>query len=185
MSLAQLKNQLKSFHLHWNSTFPLAVHHTDKQLSLEGYLEMAKKQSMLDKVRVAAPGAGATQTATQNRRKSRMDDEGGEMNEWKWGPRAHAEISETTIAQFMTDFMRNRWFEDQRKLLEEDEEDDAAAQAGSKKKAKDKVKMTMDEKLDELKEKADKYAAIVYRDILRAAGGALTEIKEKEAILPA
>ncbi|KAG9004065.1 hypothetical protein FRB94_002714 [Tulasnella sp. JGI-2019a] len=178
MPEAQLKNQLKHFHLHWNSVFPMPGHETEKEITLERYLDRLKIEEMLDSVTVAALGAagGATQAlATQNRRKSRATADENQVVEWKWGVRAHAEISEESVAQFMTSFMKNQWKEEEERLLDQDEEDEAAANANSRK--KNKQKGTIEERRRELAEKANKYAATVYQDIVRAAGGSLTEIK--------
>ncbi|KAG8844901.1 hypothetical protein FRB96_002790 [Tulasnella sp. 330] len=173
----QLKNQLKHFHLHWSSSFPMPAHHTEKEITLDAYLTRMKNEEMLDYITVSTMGGGgATQaSATQHRRKSRVTADEGQVVEWKWGVRAHAEISEESVAQFMTSFMKTQWKDEQEALLAQDEDDEAAGGANPQK--KNKQKGTFEERREELKAKADKYGATVYKDIVRAAGGSLTEIK--------
>lgn len=152
----------------------MPAHHTEREITLDGFLTRMKNEEMLDFVTVSAMGGGGATQATQGRRKSRAAAEEGQVVEWKWGVRAHAEISEESVAQFMTSFMRTQWKDEQELLLEPDEEEDGR---NANPRKKNKQKGTIEERLEEVRVKAEKYGATVYKDIVRAAGGSLTQIK--------
>ena len=175
----QLKNQLKQFHLHWTTKFPLPPYQSVKEISLEDYLSQLVKQNYLDRVRSELPGATASQN--KGRRKSRLDDNGEEgVFEWKWGTRAHAEMGEESIAQFMADFMHTRWLEEQRQIVQEEEEEEEAAARNKKRRTGNSGQKPVAERLAELDTKAKRYGELVLKDIrLSATQGAmpLTDIK--------
>lgn len=104
-----------------------------------------------------------------------MDDDDSAANlEWRWGPRTHAEIGEEAIAKFMTQFMKLHYIDEKRVELGIDDDEENEEDARRKKTAAANKRA---DKLADLEEKAEKYEKRVYKDIVRGAGGNLTDIK--------
>lgn len=158
---------------------PVGPHSTSKDITLETYLGMLSDSQMLDRIKVAQPGGPAV--GGQGRRKSmKIDEEEGGMYEWKWGTRAHAEISETSVAEFMVEFLKARFVEDGRRAIAEDEEEAEAnppPRGGKNPKPK-----TTEERHEELKQNAKRFASTIFKDIERAAGKNLTTIQIIEPV---
>jgi melanoma-associated antigen len=127
-------------------------------MTMREYLHSLSKQGYLDCVQVSISGGPAPSASQAPRRKSRTDDDNEATNEWRWGSRAHAEISEHSVAEFVVEFMRERFIKE--RLADEEEERERGALS------------------PKIKEEADKYARNILRDIARAAGGALTKAVE-------
>ncbi|CAE7133854.1 unnamed protein product [Rhizoctonia solani] len=105
------------------------------------------------------------------------DDEDGATTEWKWGSRAHAELGEKAVAEFMVDFMVERAIKDAARQLrrnaqtqggdeEEDEDDEGVGRAQRDERAKDKAA---------LEARAEKMRETMMRDVERSAGGHLSD----------
>ena len=85
-----------------------------RTLTFDAYLSQLQRQGYLDRARIGAAGA------TQKRRRGgggatqqpAGGGGGGEENdvvwEWRWGPRAAAEIGEAAVARFVAEFMAER-----------------------------------------------------------------------------
>ncbi|KAG8908618.1 hypothetical protein FRB99_004906 [Tulasnella sp. 403] len=179
----QLKNQLRSFHIQFNTALSLPGQNVEGHPTLQTHLHTLIRQNYLDCVRVSLPGAAASQAAGRRKNRAADDDDPDTTYEWKWGSRAHAEISEKSVAEFMMNFMKDRWLQEARRRLEEEEELEATeAQNSRSRRKEDRNKRSLEERLADLESKAEKYSAMVYKDIERAAGGSLTEIKARKVV---
>jgi phage terminase small subunit len=58
------------------------------------------------------------------------NDEDNAQYEWRWGPRAHAEVGEQGIARFMAEFMVEQYELEAGAQDEEDEEEDEVQETG-------------------------------------------------------
>lgn len=68
--------------------------------SVRTFVDQLVKQQYIVKVKNATAGG---QTQARERNRGRNSGEGGDENcEWKWGPRAEAEIGEVAVAQFIS-----------------------------------------------------------------------------------
>lgn len=80
-----------------------------RKITMKDYLTLLLRQGYLDRLKIGsgAPGPGAG--AKRGRPAARGEGEEGEFNlEWRWGERAHAEISERGVCDFMVEFMVER-----------------------------------------------------------------------------
>ncbi|KAI9432402.1 MAGE-domain-containing protein [Lactarius indigo] len=89
----------------------LPAHTPHRTLTFDAYLTQLQRQGYLDRTRIGASGAA------QKRRRggvgaTQAGGAGGEENdvvwEWRWGPRAAAEIGEAAVARFVAEFMAER-----------------------------------------------------------------------------
>ena len=67
--------------------------------------------------------AGGKKASKKSAKRVRVDEEGDRTSEWKWGPRAHCEVGEQAIAEFIAEFMVTSEADDG-----DDEEPESAAQ---------------------------------------------------------
>lgn len=111
-----LRTLLRRLRLRPPTQLALPAHSLHRTLTLEAYLLQLQRQSYLDCSRVGAASSGANGTS-QKRGRGRtggatQGSGGGEDNdvawEWRWGPRAMAEIGEEAIAHFVAEFMAER-----------------------------------------------------------------------------
>lgn len=114
-----------------NSQIPRDSRSVYQSLTLEQFLTAAIRQGYLDRQRVGeAKGAqkkrGRGPTATQG---GNNDD--SIVFEWRWGPRAMAEVGEQDIARFVTEFMVERTRGDAD--VEDDDEDNVQEDPETKK----------------------------------------------------
>ncbi|KIO22925.1 hypothetical protein M407DRAFT_114394 [Tulasnella calospora MUT 4182] len=171
----QLKRQLKSFHLYFNTKLPSPAFSSRDEQTLFDHLSDMIKQNYLDRVRVPMPGGAPTGGARRKSRKAADEEEEG-LYEWRWGSRAHAEIGEQNVAEFICDFMRKSWLDEQLKLLGEDEEDEERTGAGRRGKNAARNPRRRAEKEAELEDKAEKYGERLLKDVARVAGSELTRV---------
>ena len=106
----QLRGYLKQLRLPANSEVPFSITTVTpaKFPSLDVYLSHLVKHGYLDKIKSSAPLPGSTQPLSSNKRsRPNKGDEGeGDVSFlWKWGARAHAEISEKVVTEFIVEFM--------------------------------------------------------------------------------
>src|SRR6266702_1210005 len=108
-----LRLLLRRLRLRPPTQIALPAHTPHRTLTFDAYLSQLQRQGYLDRARIGASGAaqkrrrgggaGATQAGGGG---------GGEENdvvwEWRWGPRAAAEIGETAVARFVAEFMAER-----------------------------------------------------------------------------
>ena len=95
----------------------LPAHSPHRTLTLDAYLLQLQRQGYLDRSRIGGAGSGGANGTLQKRGRGRtggatQGSGGGEDNdvawEWRWGPRAIAEIGEEAIAHFVAEFMAER-----------------------------------------------------------------------------
>ena len=99
----------------------LPAHTPHRTLAFDAYLAQLQRHGYLDRARIGASGAAQKRrragagTAQKRRRAgagTAQQAGGGEENdvvwEWRWGPRAAAEIGEMAVARFVAEFMAER-----------------------------------------------------------------------------
>ncbi|CCO28760.1 hypothetical protein BN14_02758 [Rhizoctonia solani AG-1 IB] len=143
------------------------------------FLTHLTKLGYLERARAATALAG-TQQPKKRGRQSQVaadDDDDGATIEWKWGSRAHAEMGEKAVAEFMVEFMVERAIKDAARQLrrngptqggdEEDDDDEAnVGRAERNEREKDKAA---------LEARAEKMREAMMRDVERSAGGHLSD----------
>ncbi|KAF9265033.1 MAGE-domain-containing protein [Marasmius fiardii PR-910] len=119
ISDGDLRKHLKRLHLNNNSEIKLTALSVQRKITLERLLDSLIKQGYIDQ-RVV--GEGKKKGSGKRARATQGDDDSGIQYEWRWGPRAHSEVGEKAIAQFVAEFL----------VSEEHQEDEDAeeAQAG-------------------------------------------------------
>ncbi|KAL7278017.1 hypothetical protein ACG7TL_007977 [Trametes sanguinea] len=108
-----LRAILKRLQLPSNASIPLSSQSTSQNLSIDAYLTQLTRQGYLDKHRLGGGGRGAPKRARASQHGTQAasgahDDSVLAAYEWRWGPRAHAEVGERGIAQFVAEFMAVR-----------------------------------------------------------------------------
>ncbi|KAI8976336.1 MAGE family-domain-containing protein [Trametes punicea] len=146
-----LRAILKRLQLPSNAPVPLSSQSTNQSLTIDAYLAQLTRQGYLDKHRLgtargAPKRARAAQHGNTQAAAGAHDDSVLAAYEWRWGPRAHAEVGERAVAQFVAEFMAVR------PGAEEDEEEDAVGAPAD--------------------EGTQKRVQIVFKGIERAAAGA-------------
>src|SRR5580698_9946122 len=93
----------------------LPAHTPHRTLTFDAYLTQLQRQGYLDRTRDGATGAaqkrrrgGGGAGATQQPGGGGGGDENDVRWEWRWGPRAAAEIGEAAVARFVAEFMAER-----------------------------------------------------------------------------
>ncbi|KAK0431193.1 MAGE-domain-containing protein [Armillaria borealis] len=149
LSDAELRAHMKKLRQPMSGSVKFDAHATHKSVSMEAYMNMIIRQGFVERVAVgdAKKGKGKRVRATQG------DDDSGATYEWRWGNRAHSEVGEKAIAQFVAEFMVGE------QEAEDDEEDGARARGRRRQ--------------DRAQNKVEKMAA----GIERAAGGNLSDLK--------
>lgn len=147
-----LRSHMKKLRLTSTTPIDVGTMNSPKKITLEQYLTLLIKQGYLDRVKV---GNIAGQKGNKRPRggAARPDgDEGSIDFEWRWGERAHAEISEQGISDFVVEFMTERSKPDGNA-----QESERAKQA----------------RLEKVKRQ-------ITKDVARAAQTDLTQIREQE-----
>ncbi|KZT58003.1 MAGE-domain-containing protein [Calocera cornea HHB12733] len=172
----QLRSYLKKLGVH--STIPI-VTASNKNITLDAFLSSLTKLGYLDRIRTHLPGLGtqapATQAAGRGRRARGSDDveEGDISYEWRWGPRAEAEVGEKRTAGFIADVYLKRREEVQEIEDSEEEEEEQPARKGRGRGKNDEVAERRREKQAK-KEKERKEMERILKEVERAAGGNLS-----------
>ncbi|KAG8960687.1 hypothetical protein FRC03_006274 [Tulasnella sp. 419] len=179
---AQLRNQMKNFFVHPKTNFRVPGSSPNKAPTFEEYLGILHNQGYLQRNQVSANGIMPSQPAAGGRRKSgrRGDDDEELAVEWKWGARAHAEISEMSVANFMADFMKERWIHEQTSMIEEEELEDGQEEGGSNRRGGGNNR-SGGGTIEEIRKKGDGFHKRCLKDIIRDAGGDLTVSTASEA----
>lgn len=158
--IVDLRANLKRLRTMPNSTIPSNAQSTHRATSIDVFLQQLVRQGYLDRVRI-----GESKAATGKRRGRVSATQGagnGEDNaqafEWHWGNRAHAEVGEQAVADFVGEFMVERL-----RLAEDEDEDE---EGGRRRKGKQKQKEGMEKRLETM-----------VKAIERAAGGNLSDVK--------
>ncbi|KAI0764243.1 MAGE family-domain-containing protein [Trametes elegans] len=111
-----LRSILKRLQLPPSAAVPLSSQAPTQQLPIDAYLSQLTRQGYLDRARVGGTGArGAPKRARVSQHAAvagAQDDSVLAAYEWRWGPRAMAEVGERAVAQFVAEFMAVRPGED-------------------------------------------------------------------------
>ena len=112
-----LRTLLRRLRLRPPTQLALPAHSPHRTLTLDAYLLQLQRQGYLDRSRIGSAGSGGANGTSQKRGRGRpggatQGSGGGDDNdvawEWRWGPRAMAEIGEDAIAHFVAEFMAER-----------------------------------------------------------------------------
>ncbi|KAK0462896.1 MAGE-domain-containing protein [Desarmillaria tabescens] len=122
LSDAELRAHLKKLRQPMSGSVKFDAHVTHKSVSMEAYMNMIIRQGYVERLAVgdAKKGKGKRVRATQG------DDDSGATYEWRWGNRAHSEVGEKAISQFVAEFMVGE------QEAEDDEEEGGRDQAQNK-----------------------------------------------------
>ncbi|KAJ3806172.1 MAGE-domain-containing protein [Lentinula aff. lateritia] len=118
MSDRELRGALRQLHLPMGASVPLgrsAHNHSSgtggtATFTIESYLQLLMRQGYIDRVVSGEAGKPAKAAGGKRGRLStaggNLDGEDGENKyEWRWGPRAHSEIGEKAVQEFVAEFM--------------------------------------------------------------------------------
>lgn len=159
-SAVDLRSLLKRLRLPLGASISLSEQSTKKNTTIEDYLSSLQRQGFLDKTKIGGgAGAGNKRGRGGQSQSQAHDDDGQAAFEWRWGPRAMAEVGELGIGKFVADFL------DERMREAEAEEDDEEVDERAAKKARQKRE-----------EQATKRMEALVKGIERAAGGTLTDV---------
>ncbi|KAL0572212.1 hypothetical protein V5O48_009747 [Marasmius crinis-equi] len=149
-----LRKHLKRLHLTNNSEVRLSALSVQRTMPFDRFLDLLMRQGYLDQ---RAIGEGKKKGGPGKRaRTTGADDDSGLQYEWRWGPRAHSEIGERGLAEYMAELM----------VAEEQEDEDAEEGQGSSRGAQRKRRETVMSSLEKMKDGIEK-----------AAGGNLSDLK--------
>lgn len=158
MSDVDLKANLKRLRLPSNAVVPVNTQAAHKAMPIDAFLNHLMRQGYLDCIRpgdnkVAGGKRGRAPAATQ------ASAEENQAYEWRWGNRAHGEVGEQAVTNFMAEFMVER----SREVVTDDDEEQ---EAGTSRQGRGRDRGNAAEKKLESIQKA----------IERAAGGNLSGI---------
>ncbi|EJD38184.1 MAGE-domain-containing protein [Auricularia subglabra TFB-10046 SS5] len=153
----QLRNMLKKMRITQNSHIRLPITATTPSISLENWFTTMIRQGYLDRLQTPAGGATATQGKRRMRARINADEESNDVYELRWGERAHAEISEKAVADWIVDFMLDAEAEPE----DEDEDEELPA----------RQRREREQEREKEREKKRKTKEIMLKDVRRAAGG--------------
>jgi len=155
-----LRNWLKKLRMGDKSLVVFPSSATRQTITLnEWFVEMVRL-NYLDRI-VSNPGAvGSASGAGKRQRRVRVnaDEDSGEIVEVRWGERAHAEISEKGVAEWVVEFMLSN-----EPQGEADDDDDEPTNA--------KEQRARNQRHAEERAKRDKAMETMMKDVRRAAGG--------------
>jgi len=123
----EMRQLLKRLRLGSGTQMPLSARST-ASLSVDQLLSTWVRQGYLDRQRVGEPGKGkrargGAPAASQVPNGNATNEE---QWEWRWGPRAHAEVSEKAMARFVAEFMVDMELKGAAAESDEDAEDEDA-----------------------------------------------------------
>jgi hypothetical protein len=158
-SPADLRTHLKRLSLDSGAEVPLAAASTQKALTIDAYLALAQRQGFLERGKVG--DTGAAKKAGKRARGGAADDDGAQF-EWRWGPRAHAEVGEAGVGRFVAEFMAER-------AAAEDEDEDEDEQEAGDRARRERERHRANE--------MEVRVAKVMRGIEQGAGGPLLDVR--------
>ena len=135
-----------------------SAHGAHKKWQLDTYLTELVNKGYLVKSKVDLGNGPPKASQGKRGRQSKANDEEDAVYEWKWGTRAHAEVGEEAIGQFIGEFMVER------ALKDKEAEEDADNNNGKKRKPRN------------IEEERDKMLETMMKGISRAAGGSLNSL---------
>jgi hypothetical protein len=112
-SAVDLRMLLRRLRLRPPTQIALPAHTPHRTLTFDAYLTQLQRQGYLDRARIGAGGAAQKRRrggggATQQPGGGGGGEENDVVWEWRWGPRAAAEIGEVAVARFVAEFMAER-----------------------------------------------------------------------------
>ncbi|KAF8594699.1 hypothetical protein BDV93DRAFT_159244 [Ceratobasidium sp. AG-I] len=177
-----LRRLLKPLGLTPTADVPMPISTPRRRTKFQDFLGHLIKLGYLERQRAATANATGTQAKKRGRQSQAMptgdDDEDGAAIEWRWGSRAHAEIGEKAVAEFMVDFMVERAIRDAGRALrrqgqtqadDEDEDEDEEGMGRGERREREKDKAALEERGKKMRE-------AMMRDVERSAGGHLSEV---------
>ena len=102
ISDADLRRILKRLRIPLPSPLPLTASSTT-QPTIDNFLTLCTRQGYLERHRIG--DAKSTTSKKRSRGGAGGGEEEGETYEWRWGPRAMAEVGEMGVARFVAEFM--------------------------------------------------------------------------------
>ncbi len=99
---AELRSYLTKLRL---SNIAFTSRSTTRSVPLDTYLQTLLRQGYLDRMSLADASKKGGAKAGKSKRVRADDGEGAVKYEWRWGSRAHTEIGEEGIAEFVAEFM--------------------------------------------------------------------------------
>ncbi|KAI0321546.1 MAGE family-domain-containing protein [Amylostereum chailletii] len=148
-----LHTLLRRLNLRESAVLELSAQSTHRTVPIEAYLSQLVRQGFLDRTRLGGGASGKRGRGTQA-----QDDGEGATFEWRWGPRAGAEVGEKAIARFVAEFMAERRGE----VEESSDEDEEPRARKQRQRQRD--------------EDAQKRLDMMMRGIERASGGDLADV---------
>lgn len=133
-----MKSILRRLRLTPTTAVPRNARSTAANTTLEAFLGNAVRQGYLDLQRV-----GDVKGAQKKRGRATATQANGDdavALEWRWGPRAMAEVGEHDVARFVADFMVERT----RGETENDDDDDDAQESPEAKKMREAMMRGID-----------------------------------------
>jgi melanoma-associated antigen len=160
-----LRAHLKRLRLDSGTNIPYSTHATQQSQTVDAFLSQCQRQGYVERSRMGDAQGGTNKAGGGKRGRAAAAKQGGAEDaqyEWRWGPRASAEIGELGIARFVADFMVERKQHDGRVTEDEDEDDDPRARREREKKRQAEAKSKLSK---------------VMTSIERSAGGALSDVR--------
>ncbi|KAH9992547.1 MAGE family-domain-containing protein, partial [Russula compacta] len=111
-----LRMLLRRLRLRPPTQLALPAHTQHRTLTLDAYLLQLQRQGYLDRTRIGGTGSTSQKRGRGGRGGGGATQQGGSGAgeesdvawEWRWGPRALAEIGEVAVARFVAEFMAER-----------------------------------------------------------------------------
>lgn len=157
-----LRSLLKRLRLPIGTPITLNDQSTRKNITIEDYLSSLQRQGFLDRTQIGGAATAGNKRGRGGQSQSQArngEGDGDAAFEWRWGPRATAEVGEMGIGKFVADFLEERM----READPEDDDDDMDERAARK------ARQNREE------QSAKRMEALV-RGIERAAGGSLADV---------
>jgi hypothetical protein len=158
-----LRSFLQRLRLQPSTPVPSTCQSTQKATTLDMFLSSLVRQGYVERRVIGDPKAKKGAVGAKRVRSTQGEGEDlGTIWEWRWGPRAHSEIGEKNIAQFVAEFMVES--EMRAGSDGEQEEEEPQSRAGQRKKEKKE-------------QESMKRLELMLKGIMRAAGGPLSHIQ--------
>ncbi|KAH7099029.1 MAGE-domain-containing protein [Auriculariales sp. MPI-PUGE-AT-0066] len=159
MNEAHLRNWLKKLRMADKSAIAFPNSATRQTILLNDWFNEMCKLNYLDRTVFNPSVAGAAAQGKRARPKMNADEDSNEIVELRWGERAHIEISEKAVAEWVVAFMLDS--ETQDGAADEDDEEPANA----------RDKRAREQRRADVKQKREKAMDAMLKDVRRAAGG--------------
>jgi hypothetical protein len=159
----ELRAVLRRLQLPATAHIPSTNQSTHKNITVDTYLNSLIRQGYLQRSAAGDPKSKKGGPGKRVRPTQGGGEDDGTTWEWRWGHRAHSEIGEKGLAQFMAEFMAEA---EKRGVDGEEEEAEGDGEGRAARQRREKREAAAKKKLEAL-----------LKGIGRAAGGNLTDIK--------